>query len=100
LPGTTGWGDFSANTGLPAAPWYLPNPMILNNDPSFGVQTNQFGFTISWATDISVVVEACTNPAHPVWSPVATNTLSSGTSYFSDPEWTNYTGRFYRLKGD
>jgi hypothetical protein len=43
------------------------------------------------------VVEACTNLANPVWVPVSTNTLSSGTNYFSDPQWTNYLGRYYRL---
>ena len=67
-------------------------------EPSFGVQTNGFGFTISWATNISVVVEAGTDLANPIWSPVETNTLTGGSSYFSDPQWTNYPGRFYRLR--
>jgi hypothetical protein len=62
------------------------------------VQTNGFGFIISWATNISVVVEACTNLANPTWSPLATNTLSGGSAYFSDPQWTNYPARFYRLR--
>ena len=97
LPGTTGWSDFSANTGISTALWFLPNPLILSS-PSFGIQTNQFGFIISWATNIPVVVEACTNPANPVWYPVSTNTLTSGSSYFSDPQWTNYANRFYRLR--
>jgi hypothetical protein len=30
--------------------------------------------------------------------PVITNTLVNGTNYFSDPQWTNYPGRFYRLR--
>ena len=44
-------------------------------------------------------------PAHwfvcqrtPVWQPVQTNTLTSGSPYFSDPQWTNYPGCFYRLR--
>jgi len=95
LAGTTGWGtNFD---GLPTALWFLPNPIILNNGTSFGVQTKGFGFTICWATNISVVVEACTNMSNPVWQPVSTNTLTGGSSYFSDPQWTNYPGRFYRL---
>jgi len=98
LPGTTGWDDFRHVTGLPTIPWYLPNPTILNFEPSFGVQTNRFGFTISWATNISVVVEACTNFANPVWQPVQTNTLTGGSCYFSDPTWTNCPARFYRLR--
>ena len=95
LPGTTGWGAWFG--GCPTAPGYLPNPLILNG-PSIGVQTNGFGFIISWATNISVVVEACTNFANPVWQPVQTNTLTDGWCYFSDPDWTNYSVRFYRLR--
>ena len=34
----------------------------------------------------------------PDWSPVGTNTLLDGWSHFSDPEWTNYANRFYRLR--
>ena len=98
LPGTTGWDDFRYVTSLQTIPWYFPNPTILNFEPSFGVQTNRFGFTISWATNISVVVEACTNFANPVWQPVQTNTLTGGSCYFSDPTWTNYPARFYRLR--
>jgi hypothetical protein len=97
LPGTTGWGAMF--DGLPTAPWFLPNPQILNNGPGFGVQPGGFGFTISWATNVSVVVEAATNLANPVWIPVSTNTLTSGTNYFSDPQWTNYPERFYRAAG-
>jgi hypothetical protein len=96
LPGTTGWGAMF--DGRPTAPWFLPNPLILNNGPGFGVQPGGFGFTISWATNASVVVEAATNLANPVWIPVSTNTLTGGTSYFSDPQWTNYHVRFYRAQ--
>jgi hypothetical protein len=97
-PGTLGWDNVSANTGLPTAPWCLPQPLILSKGPGFGVQSGQFGFTISWATNVPVVVEACTNLAKPVWLPVSTNTLVGGTSYFSDPQPANLPGRFYRLK--
>jgi len=71
--------------------------MILNNEPSMGVRSNGFGFTISWATNVSVVVEACTNLAAPVWVPVWTNSLTNGCCGFCNPEWTNYPGRFYRV---
>jgi hypothetical protein len=95
LPGTTGWGATFGDR--PTALWSLPNPLILNHGTSFGVQTNGFGFIISWATNNSVVVEACTNLANPVWSPLGTNTLTDGSSYFSDPQWTNHPARFYRI---
>ena len=85
--------------GLPTAPWFLPNPLILTHSAGFGVQLGGFGFTISWATNASVVVEAATNLANPVWIPVkAPSPLTSGTSYFNDPQWTNYPGRFYRVQ--
>ena len=35
---------------------------------------------------------------NPICSPVGTNTLAGGLSYFCDPDWTNYSGRFYRLR--
>ena len=72
--------------------------MILDFDSSFGVLTNGFGFIISWATNADIVIEASANPANPDWSPVGTNTLTDGSSYFSDPDWTNYPTRFYRLR--
>jgi hypothetical protein len=95
LPGTTGWG--ATFGGISTAPEFLPNPMILNSGPSFGVQTNRFGFIIAWATNVSVVVEVCTNLANPVWQPVQTNTLVNGSSHFSEPLQTNSTGRYYRI---
>ena len=96
LPGTTGWSNTFA--GLPTAPWFLPNPTILNNGSGMGVQSNGFGFTISWATNLSVVVEACTNLAEAAWVPLWTNGLTGGCCCFCDPEWTNYPGRFYRVR--
>jgi hypothetical protein len=98
LPGTTGWqafASFVASRGMPVVPWL---PQAQTSDANFGVRTNQFGFNINWAGGMTVVVETCTNLANPVWNPVATNTLTGGSSYFSDPQWTNYPGRFYRLR--
>jgi hypothetical protein len=94
LPGTIGWDTTFG--GISTTSWLLPNPLILDG-PSFGVQANAFGFIISWATNIPVVVEACTNLGNPTWYPLQTNTLTNGSSYFSDPQWTNYPARFYRL---
>jgi hypothetical protein len=66
--------------------------------PNFGVRTNQFGFTIIGNDGLFVVVEATTNLFNPTWFPVSTNTLTGGSSYFSDPQWTNHPTRFYRLR--
>jgi uncharacterized repeat protein (TIGR03803 family) len=89
LPGATGFGTTFA--GLPTVLW---NPQA----QKLGVQTNQFGFTITGPSNLVIVVEACTNLANPAWVPLATNTLTGGSSYFSDPQWTNYPARFYRLR--
>jgi hypothetical protein len=94
LPSTTGWDDFSDQTGIPTALW-LPQVQM---DASLGVQANQFGFNINWASGQTVVVEASTNLSNPDWQPVQTNTLTTGSAYFSDSQWTNYPSRFYRLR--
>lgn len=96
LPGTT-WSGWSIWWGRPFAYWYLPNPEILDFAPTFDVHTNRFGFTISWATNASVVVEASTNLADSSWLPVSTNNLAY-VWYFTDPDWTNYPARFYRVR--
>ena len=93
LPGTTGWG--STFGGRPTALW---RPLVQTRDGSFGVRTNQFGFNIAWASGRVIVVEACTNLANPVWSPIGTNTLTNGCCYFCDPRWTNYPARFYHVR--
>ena len=95
LPGTTGWGTTFG--GIPTAPWTLPNPTILPGSLWVG-SGYAFGFTISWATNLSVVIEASTDPAGAVWQPVRTNALFNGVFYFHDPEWTNYPARFYRVR--
>lgn len=94
LPGNSGWGPIFS--GRPTAPWLLPYPQILDN--GLGVQGNQFGFKVSWATNATVVVEASVGVNNPKWTPVTTNILSGGTFYFNDPKWTNYTSRFYRVR--
>jgi hypothetical protein len=63
-----------------------------------GVWTNQFGFNITGTADLVVVVEACSNLADHAWFPVGTNTLTGGSSYFSDPQWANNPALFYRLR--
>jgi BspA type Leucine rich repeat region (6 copies) len=80
--------------GLPVVLW---NPTIQTRDARFGVGSNQFGFTITGTSNIPVVVEACTNLAGATWTPLFTGTLTNGSLRFSDPDWKNYPGRFYRI---
>jgi len=92
LAGSTGWSALA--TLIPLAPWL---PQAQTRDGQFGVQSNRFGFNLFWASGQTAVVEACTNLAHPVWLAVQTNTLTTGTAYFSEPR-TNYLNRFYRVR--
>ena len=92
LFGTAGWGTMCGD--LPTVLW---NPQV-KTDSNFGVQAGCFGFTFTNAGSPTVVIEACTNLANAVWMPVATNTLTAGSSHFADPGWTNHPTRFYRFR--
>jgi hypothetical protein len=93
LPGTTGWDKW---VSPPLA--VLWNPLMQDSGPSFGVHNNKFGFTITGTTNIPIAVEASTNLASASWTALQTCTLTNGSIYFSDPAWTNYPARFYRLR--
>jgi hypothetical protein len=95
LPGTTGWSGFSSDTGVPAVLW---NPQVQTSGSGFGVGTNGLGFTITGTANIPIAIEACTTLATAVWLPLESCTVTNGSIYFSDPQWTNYPGRFYRLR--
>jgi hypothetical protein len=93
LPGTTNWG--ATFGGRPAMLW---NPQAQTSDGSFGVSNNQFGFNITGTTNIPIVVDACTDLSSPVWTPLQALALTNGSFYFSDPQWTNFPGRYYRIR--
>ena len=88
--GTTGWG--STFGGWLTAQWHQLQPQILG----FSKQGSGFQFTIFWANNTPVVVEASTNLVN--WVPIYTNTLVNGTNLFRDVSaWTNFPQRFYRV---
>ena len=93
LPGTTGWGATFA--GRPTRLW---NPLMQSSGPGFGVGPAGFGFNITGTADIPIVVEACTNLAYAAWVPLQSLNLTNGAFYFSDPNWTNYPARNYRIR--
>jgi hypothetical protein len=93
LPGTTGWGAKFADR-----PTKLWNPRIQTDGPSFGVGPGGFGFNITGTTNIPIVVEACTNLTNATWVPLQTLNLTNGFFYFSDPNWSNYPARTYRIR--
>jgi hypothetical protein len=98
-PGTTGWGDPYANgMSLSGAQLVLWDPVIQTADGSFGIQPGGFGFNISGTPDIPVAAEVCTNLSAPVWVQSQIFALTNGLVRFSDPEWTNFPSRFYRVQ--
>lgn len=94
LPGTTGWGEFATNSSLSTVPW---NPLIQTADGNFGVRKSRFGFDVTGSANLSIVIEAATNLANPVWVPIESLTLTNGLFYFSESLETNSTYRFYRI---
>lgn len=88
LPGTTGWEATFA--GRPTVLW--------NPTPQITTSADPFGFTITGSSDLVIVVEAATSLTTPNWAPVSTNTLTDGSSTFSDPQSLNHPTRFYRLR--
>jgi hypothetical protein len=93
LPGTVGWD--STFGGRPALLWN-PRPQI--GDDLFGVRSNRFGFSIQGTANIPMVVEASTNLAAGGWIPLKSLSLTNGSVYFSDQQWTNHAARFYRIR--
>ena len=86
--------------GIPFGGWltFLWNPKIQTADHYFGVGTNGFGFNLTGNNpNLPVVVEAGTN-LNGVWTPLFTGNIIIGSIYFSDPQWTNYPQRFYRVR--
>ncbi len=59
-----------------------------------GSTNGQFACTISGSAGASVEIQISTNLLS--WSPLMTNTLVGGTSYFTDPQSTSAKARFYR----
>lgn len=92
LPGT-GWGP--TFYGHPTVLW---NPEITTIDSNFDVNGGPFAFNITGTSNLTVVVEACTDLANPAWTAIATNTLSGGPFHFADQNSTYYSSRFYRLR--
>ena len=97
LPGPQGWGTTFGNR--PTAPWLRPNPTILDFGDRFGPSINGFGFVISWATNVPVVVEASADIGSTGWTPISTNRLTDGWVQFSDPNRKSLPARFYRVRG-
>lgn len=92
------WSEYYDGGGTVFSLTLTNSLTILTGDGCFGARSNNFGFTVVGAFDQVVVVEACTNLSTFDWLPLRTNALGGGGFYFTDPDWTNYPGRFYRAR--
>ncbi len=90
---------------------YAPHKQLVGNVTSLqlasatkvsgiGIQGNQFGFDIAGQSGATAIVEICTNlpQADSLWFPVQTNTLTTNSWRFSDPDWANHSQKFYRIR--
>jgi hypothetical protein len=93
LPGTTNWG--TTYCGRPTVLW---NPAMQGAGGQFGVASDNFGFMITGTTNIPIVVEAAADLASNSWTLLQSCTLTNGSLYFSDADWTNLPVRFYRIR--
>ena len=69
-------------------------PVILVNDGTFGIRSNQFSFNVRAVPGQTVVIEGSTNLMD--WLPLATNLVRDSVFGFSD--LTSYPARFYRAR--
>jgi hypothetical protein len=92
LPGTAGWGGSFG--GCPAVLW---NPRIQTGKAGVG-QTSPVGVSVVGTPNIPFVLETAANVTTGPWTSLQTGTLTNGSVSFTDPEWTNYPSRFYRIR--
>lgn len=86
LPEATGWSSWGGRR----LPW-KPRMSAFRMAP----ENNSFAFSVTWARNKKVAVEASDNLSHPAWSPVGILTLDANTLEFHhSPSSPN---RFYRL---
>ncbi|MCX6917575.1 MAG: S8 family serine peptidase [Verrucomicrobia bacterium] len=74
---------------IPAA----PSLVTLTN---FGTVSNHFAFTLTGPVNQSVAIES--SPDLTTWTALQTNTLSGGTSAFTDADPVGTSNRFYRTR--
>ena len=99
VPGTTGWAEFATETGVPIVPW-LAEPADTEQRTRFWGAKQPVWFHRLVGHQRRVGGGGMHESGQARWQPVGTKALTSGTFYFSDPGWTNYPGRFYRLRAE
>jgi hypothetical protein len=84
-----GWGSLLG--GRPAIPWTVSNPAN-----TAGLVGGRFGFTIVGPAGAPFVVDASTNLLD--WSSVLPASIENSGYRFTDPQWSSFTRRFYRIR--
>jgi hypothetical protein len=92
LRGAIGFGTNFA--GLPAVAMVKLGP---TGGAVMGVNNGQFSMFFLGQMNSTVVLEACTNLAASVWTPIQTNALAPISFNFNEPLQTNGCGRYYRV---
>jgi hypothetical protein len=91
LPGTSNWTTIG---GFQTELWNAK----IKNDSSLGFHAGVFGFYIYGNNNLPVSVRASTSLIHARWRQISTLTLTGGSAYFSDPDTTPYSTRFYQVE--
>ena len=94
-------GDFTIAGGKVSAyvaRAILPDESLkfIATNSSFGLTNGLFGFMLTGPAPANAVIEASTNLQD--WIPLATNPLTGGSTYFTDPQPANQSERFYRAR--
>ena len=74
----------------------IPSLSILTTDGNFGITNGAFGFNISGPSGSNVTIQASADLQS--WTPLQTNQLTNGLSYFSDSQPPSNARRFYRAQ--
>lgn len=98
------YSNYAADIETNLAAWWGTNwtdaavqPQIWLTEGDPGAPTNAFAFDVAGLSNQTVVLDACSNLSFPDWEPIQTNVLHGGPVFFYDPQWTNYSSRFYRI---
>ncbi|MGD0745177.1 MAG: immunoglobulin domain-containing protein [Verrucomicrobiota bacterium] len=94
---TTGGYYTSSGWFVESVARVLAPPVILVNNPSFGVHSNQFDFNVSAVPGQVLVIETSTDLAN--WVPIQTNLVTSlALVMFADSQAGLFPHRFYRVR--
>ena len=82
--------------GWPTVLW---NPQVQTTDNNFGVKGNKFGFNLAGtANDSRGGGSRHENLKSALGCRCSSGSVTNGSIYFSDPQWTNYPQRFYHVR--